>query len=85
MMPDYLNYKLTGVRKQEYTNATTSNLVNAAGKTWDMEVIRRLGLPERLFGELSMPGTTVGNLAKDIQEEVWFDATVILPATHDTG
>ncbi|MBQ7657524.1 MAG: rhamnulokinase [Butyrivibrio sp.] len=85
MMPDYLGYRLTGVMKQEYTNATTSNLVNAAGKTWDMEVIRRLGLPERLFGELSMPGTTVGDLAKDIQEEVGFDAKVILPATHDTG
>ncbi len=85
MMPDYLGYRLTGVRKQEYTNATTSNLVNAASKTWDMEVIRRLGLPEKLFGELSMPGTTVGNLTKDIQEEVGFNAKVILPATHDTG
>ncbi len=85
MMPDYLGYRLTGVRKQEYTNATTSNLVNAAGKTWDMEVIRRLGLPEKLFGELSMPGTTVGNLTDDIREEVGFDAKVILPATHDTG
>ena len=85
MMPDYLGYRLTGVKRQEYTNATTSNLVNAADKTWDMEIIRRLGLPEKLFGELSMPGTLVGNLAKDIQEEVGFDAKVILPATHDTG
>ena len=85
MMPDYLGYRLTGVMKQEYTNATTSNLVNAEGKTWDMEVINRLGLPEKLFNELSMPGTTVGNLTKDIQEEVGFDAKVILPATHDTG
>ncbi len=85
MIPDYLGYRLTGEKKQEYTNATTSGLVNAAGKTWDMELIRRLGLPEKLFGELSLPGTVVGSFDKKIQDEVGFDSTVILPATHDTG
>ena len=85
MIPDYFDYKLTGVMKQEYTNATSTNLVYAAAKTWDYELIEMLGLPARLFGELSMPGTVVGNLTEEIQKEVGFDATVILPATHDTG
>lgn len=85
MIPDYFDYKLTGVMKQEYTNATSTNLVYAAAKTWDYELIDMLGLPARLFGELSMPGTVVGNLTAEIQKEVGFDATVILPATHDTG
>lgn len=85
MIPDYLNYKLTGVMKQEYTNATSTNLVNAQEKTWDMELIRRLGYPEKLFSELSMPGTVVGELTSEIQELVGFNSTVILPATHDTG
>ncbi|MBQ8054508.1 MAG: rhamnulokinase [Lachnospiraceae bacterium] len=85
MIPDYFDYKLTGVRKQEYTNATSTNLVYAASKTWDYELIEMLGLPKKLFGELSMPGTVVGNLTEEIQKEVGFDATVILPATHDTG
>ena len=85
MIPDYFDYKLTGVMKQEYTNATSTNLVYAAAKTWDYELIEMLGLPRRLFGELSMPGTVVGNLTEEIQKEVGFDATVILPATHDTG
>lgn len=85
MIPDYFDYKLTGVMKQEYTNATSTNLVYAAEKTWDYELIEMLGLPARLFGELSMPGTVVGNLTEEIQKEVGFDATVILPATHDTG
>ena len=85
MIPDYFNYKLTGVMKQEYTNATSTNLVNAAARTWDYELIEKLGLPARLFGELSMPGTFVGNLTEEIQKEVGFDAAVILPATHDTG
>ncbi|MBQ8030257.1 MAG: rhamnulokinase [Butyrivibrio sp.] len=85
MIPDYFNYRLTGVRKQEYTNATTSNLVNAREKKWDMEIIKKLGLPEKLFGTLSLPGTTVGVLSDDISELVGFKSTVILPATHDTG
>lgn len=85
MIPDYFDYKLTGVMKQEYTNATSTNLVYAASKTWDYELIDMLGLPKKLFGELSMPGTVVGNLTEEIQKEVGFDATVILPATHDTG
>ena len=85
MIPDYLNWLLTGVKKQEYTNATTSAMVNAREKTWDMDMIRRLGLPERLFGPLSMPGETVGQLRPEIAEEVGFNATVVLPATHDTG
>ncbi len=85
MLPDYFNFLLTGVRKQEYTNATSTNLVNAEGKTWDMQLVNKLGLPEKLFGELSVPGTTVGGFTDEIQKEVGFDATVILPATHDTG
>ncbi len=85
MIPDYFNYRLTGVKKQEYTNASSTNLVNAAEKKWDLELIARLGLPTKLFGELSVPGTVVGELTPEMQAEVGFNATVILPATHDTG
>ncbi len=85
MIPDYLNFLLTGVKKQEYTNATTSGMVNAKEKCWDLDLIRRLGLPEHLFKELSMPGETVGGLRPEIEREVGFTATVVLPATHDTG
>lgn len=85
MIPDYFNYLLTGVQKQEYTNATSTNLVNAAKKTWDRELLDTLGLPRRLFGPLSMPGTVVGPLKEEIAEEVGFQTTVMLPATHDTG
>ena len=85
MIPDYFNYRLTGVKKQEYTNATSTNLVNAAEKVWDLDLIERLGLPVGLFGKLSMPGTVVGDLTSEMQETVGFNTTVILPATHDTG
>lgn len=85
MIPDYFHFRLTGVMKQEYTNATSTNLVNARNKKWDYGLIETLGLPKALFGPLSMPGTTVGELLCEIQEKVGFQATVVLPATHDTG
>ena len=85
MIPDYFNYRLTGVKKQEYTNATSTNLVNARSRTWDSSLIAKLSFPERLFGPLSMPGTVVGYLTPEVQETVGFNASVVLPATHDTG
>ena len=85
MVPEYLNFVLTGKMANEYTNATTGNLVNARTKDWDWEVIDKLGLPRRIFGKLEMPGTTLGGLTSAVQATVGFDAQVILPATHDTG
>ena len=85
MIPDYFHYLLTGVKKQEYTNATTTQLVSPVTKTWDYELIARLGYPEKLFTELSMPGTVVGTLTKAVEDEVGFTCEVVLPATHDTG
>ena len=85
MVPEYLNFVLTGKMANEYTNATTGNLVNARSKDWDWEVIDKLGLPRRIFGKLDMPGTPLGGLTPAVQAEVGFDAQVVLPATHDTG
>ncbi len=84
-VPDYLNYLLTGVQMNEYTEATTGGLISAATRTWDTELIKRLGLPEKIFAPLSMPGTVVGRLTPAVQKIVGFDTTVVLPATHDTG
>ncbi len=85
MIPEYLNYLLTGVPCSEYTEASTTGLLDAAACDWDFDLIDRLGFPRRIFGELHMPGTRVGNLLPEIAEEVGFDTTVLLPATHDTG
>lgn len=85
MIPDYFNFLLTGVQKQEYTNATTSGLVNVHEKQWDGHLLEVLGLPKKLFVQLSMPGEEVGMLKPEIKEKVGFDCMVLLPATHDTG
>ena len=85
MMPDYLHFLLTGVKKNEYTNASTTGLLSAKTRNWDYSLIKKLGLKESLFKELSLPGTEVGSLKKEIAEEVGFNAKVVLPATHDTA
>ena len=57
MVPDYLNYRLTGVMANEYTNASTTALVGAISKDWDDEIINRLGLPRKIFGRISTTGS----------------------------
>lgn len=85
MVPEYLTYRLTGRRESEYTNATTTGLVNAQAKTWDGELLDRLGYPRRLFGELRQPGFPVGGFAPAVRERLGFDCQVLFPATHDTA
>lgn len=85
MLPDYLNYCLTGVRRQEYTNATSTGMVNAKTHEWDDEIVAALGYDRKLFRPLSQPGTVVGGLKADIAKKVGYNATVLLPATHDTA
>lgn len=85
MMPEYLNFLLTGEMVNEYTNATSTALVNARSKTWDDGLIAALGLPRSIFGELHMPGTAVGRFTPAVREAVGFDCDVVLPATHDTA
>lgn len=85
MMPDYLNYRLTGVARQEYTIASTSQLLEVASGSWDWEVIRLLGLPERMFRPVLQPGTLAGKVRKAVAEEIGYSCKVLLTASHDTA
>lgn len=85
MMPEYLSFKLTGVCKNEYTNATTTGLVNANAKTWDADIIYALGLTEVPFLPLSLPSSHVGFLSEDIQKAVGFNCAVLFAPSHDTA
>lgn len=85
MIPEYLNYRLTGVKKTEYTNATTTQLSDPRTKDWDYELISRLGFPQKIFGEIHRPGTLVGEFTESIQQQTGFGCTVVLTATHDTA
>lgn len=85
MIPDYFHFLLTGVKKTEYTNASTTQLLNPITKDWDYELIDTLGYNRKMFGEISKPGTLVGNFTEKVQEEVGFDCEVVLCTTHDTA
>lgn len=85
MLPDYFNFLLTGKIAQEYTNATTTGLVNAEKCNWDLDLINRLGFPEKIFGDIKQAGLLVGNLRPEIAQKVGFDTKVILTASHDTA
>lgn len=76
MIPEYLSYALTGNKVKEYTNATTTGLINRESGEYDKEIISALSLPSSLFTQLSSPKTKVGEY-KGID--------VILCATHDTA
>lgn len=76
MVPEYLNFALTGNIVHDYTESSTTGLLNAEEKIWDFELIEKLGLPRRIFGLLEMPGATVGD---------YRGVRVVLPALHDTG
>lgn len=86
MMPDYLSYLLTGDIRNEYTNATTTGLVNAKSGDWDADIIKALGLPERFFRDKPVkPGSYTVPLKKEIADEVGFCCRVAISPSHDTA
>ncbi|HEY8891161.1 MAG TPA: rhamnulokinase [Clostridium sp.] len=85
MIPDYLNFLLTGEKVNEYTNATTTQLVNSFDRTWDPKILDDLGIKKDIFQEIKLPKTNLGCLRYELVKEFGFDIEVILPATHDTG
>lgn len=85
MIPDYFHYLLSGVKKTEYTNATTTQLVSPKTKDWDKDLIEMLGFSIDIFQDIVTPGTVLDGLAKGVQEEVGYNCQVVLPVTHDTG
>lgn len=85
MMGEYLSFKLTGEIKNEYTNATTTNLVNAKTNTWDEEILAALGIDKSIFKPLSAPPCAVGSFTEELKNELGFDAVVIFCPSHDTA
>ena len=85
MLPEYFAYLLTGQKMREYTNASTTGLVDAVARDWDWALIDAIGLPRGLFAPLHQAGETVGRLLPEIAQEVGYDCEVMLAPTHDTA
>lgn len=85
MIPDYFNFLLTGEKHQEYTNATTTGLINADSKNWDFELIEKLGLPKNIFLPVEAPGKVIGKVKKEIAGIIGYTPEVVMVASHDTA
>jgi rhamnulokinase len=86
MMPDYLNFLLTGNSAMEFTNATTTQMINIESRDWDEKILDAIPVDPGLFSRPVEPGTVLGELSAAVQERTGLGALpVIAPATHDTG
>lgn len=85
MMPDLFTYFLTGTKQSEYTEASTSGLLDVTAKTWSDRLLAAVGIPKRLFTNIVQPGTKAGAIRKDICDELGIaPVPVISVAGHDT-
>lgn len=86
LLPDLINFFLTGKARAEYTNATTTQFLNAETRNWDTEILEKINLPAEILPEIVAAGTDLGFLKDEIAGELKLkNVRVIAPATHDTG
>lgn len=86
MMPDLFAYFLTGECRNEYTEATTSQLIDQKSKGWNLKIIESLGLPKRIFCPIIRPGEVYGGLKDELAVEFRCERVpVIACPSHDTA
>jgi len=85
-MPDLINYYLTGKAYNEYTIASTSQMLNAKTKQWEKTLFEKFDLPIGIMGEIIEPCNLIGNLKPEISEETGADnIKVFAVGSHDTA
>ena len=85
-IPDLINFWLCGRKANEYTNATSTQALDARSKDWARDMLEKLGIPTAMFAEVVPPATQLGVLRPGLAEELGLGAIPVLaPATHDTG
>jgi rhamnulokinase len=86
MMPDLFHFFFTGVKVNEFTDASTTQLYDPTAKGWASGLLKAFGLPAQILGTVVLPGTVLGPLRQSIAADTGLDAVpVIAPASHDTG
>ena len=86
MMPDLFNFWFTGVKANEFTEATTTQFYNPRTGDWARSLLGKMGIPTHFLGEVVQPGTVLGKLRRSVADEVGAaEIPFIAPATHDTG
>jgi rhamnulokinase len=85
-MPDLFHYFFTGIKVNEFTDASTSQMLDPTTRGWAYGLVRSFGLPEKILGTLAQPGTVLGPLRPTVASETGLNpAPVIAPASHDTA
>src|SRR5581483_5993848 len=85
-IPDLFHYWLTGNAVCEFTNATTTQMVDAVNRSWARELMERVGLPPDIAAQIVEPGTVIGTVVREVAPMAAQRGTpVIAPASHDTG
>jgi len=86
MMPDLFHWLLSGIKSNEFTNATTTQFFDPVRKDWAMPMLERFDLPTRLFQPVSLPGTVLGSFRPALVEATGLKSTkIVLPGSHDTA
>jgi rhamnulokinase len=83
-IPDLLNYWFTGMLRSEFTNATTTQMVDARTRAWATDLLWQVGIPARLMTPIAEPGTILGPITPDVSA-AFAGTPVVLPACHDTA
>ncbi|GIW81723.1 MAG: L-fuculose kinase [Gemmatales bacterium] len=86
LIPDLFNFWFTGVKVNEFSDATTTQMLDPRSRNWAFDLLNRFGLPVEIFGSIVQPGTVIGPLRAHLASETGLSPVpVIAPATHDTG
>jgi len=83
-IPDLINYWLTGDMTAEFTNATTTQFIDARTRSWATDLLQMLDVPTRILPPVVEPGTIVGRIGADAHPSLQ-GTRVVAPACHDTG
>ena len=85
-MPDFLHWAMCGVKRAEFTIASTSQCVHPLKRDWSLSLLKKLGLPTHFLPEIVPPGTTLGKFRKSLAERTGLAAVkVVAPPSHDTA
>jgi rhamnulokinase len=85
-MPDLFNYLFTGLRKSEFSIATTSQMYDPRKQGWANEMLEQLGIPTRVLPTIIPSATTIGPLSREVADECEVaQVPVIAPGCHDTA
>jgi rhamnulokinase len=85
LIPDLINYWLTGEKACEYTNATTTQLLDLKTGGWSQDLLKKQDLPSGLFAPTVSPGTELGAVLPEVAEEIGAGSPVFAVASHDTA